>query len=161
MGGRIIKMADLKVCFEKTGFKNVATLLQSGNVLFESDKDASELKKEIEEALTKTFNYPAKVQVVDIQTLREVIDNYPFGNAGGSQHDYVIFMENGLERDVVNEQYEPALGERVQAGKGAVYWRVDKGSTLKSSFAKLLTKSKYKDFNTNRNINTLQKLVQR
>jgi uncharacterized protein (DUF1697 family) len=49
--------------------------------------------------------------------------------------------------------------ERVAAGEGVVYWRVDKGSTLKSNFAKLLTKAKYRDFNTNRNLNTLRKLL--
>lgn len=153
-------MADLKACFEKMGFKNVATLLQSGNVIFESNKNAGELKKEIEETLAKTFNYPAKAQVLDLEALHYIIGNYPFGAAGSSQHDYVIFMENGLEKDILNEAYELASGEKVHAGKGVVYWRVDKGSTLKSSFAKLLTKSKYKDFNTNRNINTLKKLVQ-
>lgn len=161
VGGRIIKMADLKACFEKMGYKNVATLLQSGNVTFDSDKSSVGLKKEIEETLTKTFNYPAKVQVIDSETLQKIIKEYPFGKAGDSQHDYVIFMENGLEKDIVGEAYELAPGEKVQAGNGVVYWRVDKGSTLKSGFAKLLTKSKYKNFNTNRNINTLQKALKK
>jgi uncharacterized protein (DUF1697 family) len=44
VGGRIIKMADLKVCFEKMDLNNVATLLNSGNVVFESDLKAPELK---------------------------------------------------------------------------------------------------------------------
>jgi hypothetical protein len=42
-----------------------------------------------------------------------------------------------------------------------IYWRVDQGKTLRSSFGKLLAKSKYKEFNTNRNINTLQKLLKK
>jgi len=160
VGGRIVKMADLKVCLEKAGLKNVVTLLQSGNVVFESDKSADVLKKEIEEALTKTFNYPAKVQVLSLEMLGEIIKNYPFGTAGDSQHDYVIFVENGLEKDMAAEPFESSPGEKVQAGKGVVYWRVDKGSTLKSNFSKIMSKSKYKEFNTNRNLRTLQKITQ-
>jgi hypothetical protein len=40
-----------------------------------------------------------------------------------------------------------------------VYWKAKKGETLTSPLGKLLTKSKYKEFNTNRNINTLRKLI--
>lgn len=33
-GKNIIKMADLKACFESLGFADVVTYIQSGNVLF-------------------------------------------------------------------------------------------------------------------------------
>jgi uncharacterized protein (DUF1697 family) len=159
VGGRIIKMADLKSCFEKAGYENVKTLLQSGNVVFESGKTAAQLKKEIEENLTQTFNYPAKVQVLRLDQLKKIIDAFPFGPAGTKQHSYVIFMENGLEQDILNDSYELGAGEKVQAGQGVVYWRVDQGMTLRSSFGKTLSKAKYKSFNTNRNINTLKKII--
>lgn len=160
VGGRIIKMVDLKTCLEKVGLREVKTLLQSGNVIFESDKtDTAELKKQIEQALTKTFGYPAKVQVVSDDNLKEIIDRYPFGPASPSQHNYVIFMENGLEKEILKEDYALAKEEKVKAGAGVIYWRVDKGSTLKSNFSRLLSKSKYKDFNTNRNLNTLKKCL--
>lgn len=152
-------MADLKVCLQKAGLRNVSTLLQSGNVIFESGLEGAQLKQTIESALTKSFKYPAKVQVLPLETLQKIIDQYPFGNAGDAQHDYVIFMENGLEEDLVTEQDDLAPGEQIQAGKGVVYWRVDKGSTLKSAFAKQLTRAKYKDCNTNRNLKTLRKIV--
>ena len=71
----------------------------------------------------------------------------------------MIFLERGLEKDLGAEKVELGAQERVAAGDGVVYWRVDKGSTLKSNFAKLLTRSKYRDFNTNRNLNTLRKLL--
>jgi uncharacterized protein (DUF1697 family) len=160
VGGRIIKMPDLKSCFEDTGFANVTTVLQSGNVLFEADQSSLlALKEQIETKLTKTFNYPAKAQVLTLSNLRQIIADYPFGAASYRQHDYVIFLENGLEKPLLEEDCKLAKGENVQAGRGVVYWRVDKGSTLQSQFAKLLTKSKYKAFNTNRNLKTLQKLI--
>jgi uncharacterized protein (DUF1697 family) len=159
VGGRIVKMADLKVCLEKAGLHGVTTLLQSGNVVFESDKGIPELKSLIESELTGTFGYPAKAQVILMDKLVEIVKRYPFGAAGDGQHDYVVFMEGGLEGELAAEPCELAPGEQVAAGTGVVYWRVNKGSTLKSGFAKLLTKSKYRDFNTNRNIKTLKKML--
>jgi uncharacterized protein (DUF1697 family) len=159
VGGRIIRMADLKACLEKAGLQNVKTVLQSGNILLDSGQGEPDLKIVIEKSLSKTFNYPAKVQVLSLANLRKIVDDYPFDTAGSAQHDYVIFMEDGLEKNLVKEEYILAAGEKVRAGQGVVYWRVDKGSTLKSGFAKWLTKSKYKAFNTNRNLRTLSKIL--
>lgn len=158
VGGRIVKMADLKVCFEKMELKNVSTILQTGNVIFESPKNEHQLKTEIERILSKTFNYPAKTQVIAIDSLKKIVNANPFGDATADFHQYIIFIEDDLETKLVAEAGK-VLGEQVQAGSGVVYWSVKKGQTLKSSFAKLLTKSQYKDFNTVRNINTLNKIL--
>jgi uncharacterized protein (DUF1697 family) len=159
VGGRIVKMADLKVCLEKLGLDNVKTYLQSGNVSFESSEISTEkLKKQIEEELTDNFSYPAKVQVLGQDRLEGIIDKSPFHGDGSEKHQYVIFMENGLEAQLASEAFDTKQ-EEIAKGDGVVYWKVDKGSTLKSSFAKHLTKAKYKDFNTNRNINTLRKML--
>ena len=40
-GKNLIKMADLKACFEEHGFERVVTYIQSGNVLFESGESSS------------------------------------------------------------------------------------------------------------------------
>jgi uncharacterized protein (DUF1697 family) len=160
VGGRLVKMADLRDCLEKAGFKDVKTYLQSGNVTLESSKTEAQLKKQIEELLTKTFSYQAKLQVVEPNRLKKLIQGYPFGSAGPKQHNYIIFMENGLEKTALEDTYELGAGEKVQAGAGVIYWRVDQGQTLRSSFGKLLSRSKYKEFNTTRNINTLNKLLQ-
>lgn len=160
VGGRTIKSAELVKCFEGLGFTNVKSVLQSGNVIFESSEpDSAKLKSEVEVALQTTFNYPAKAQIVSIDNLQQIIANYPFGTAGESQHDYVIFMESDLEKEITKEPCQLQAGEKVAAGQGVVYWRIDKGQTLKSNFAKLLTKAKYKSFNTNRNLRTLRKLT--
>ena len=151
-------MAELKTCLEKAGLEQVKTLLQSGNVTFESDKNASQLKSLIEETLTQTFNYPAKVWVIPLENIRKIVVANPFADASADYHQYVVFIENDLEVKLVAEAGKQ-LGEEVSVGPGVVYWKVQKGQTLKSPFAKLLSKSKYREFNTNRNINTLQKIV--
>src|SRR6266478_9106731 len=86
VGGRVIKMADLKACFEQAGFKNVLTILQTGNVIFESNKTEPALKTRIEELLTKTFNYPAKVQVISLDNLKKIVQANPFADAPADYH---------------------------------------------------------------------------
>jgi uncharacterized protein (DUF1697 family) len=159
VGGRIISMPDLKTCFESIGLKNVKTYLNSGNVSFESEEDELSLKEIIENTLSSAFNYPAKVQIYNLNKLRQITEDYPIINKSSDYHDYVIFFENGLAEELLKDKYELGLNEKVILGNGVVYWRVKKGLTLKSSFAKLLSKTKYKDFNTNRNLNTLNKIV--
>jgi uncharacterized protein (DUF1697 family) len=159
VGGRTIKMAELRTALEEAGLENVETVLQTGNVIFDSTDGAARLKDRLETTLRERFGYDAKVQVIERDQLGKIIEAYPFGKADASRHDYVIFLERGLERDLVDEKVELGAQERVAAGDGVVYWRVDKGSTLKSNFAKLLMKSKYRDFNTTRNLNTLRKLL--
>ncbi|HET9850035.1 MAG TPA: DUF1697 domain-containing protein [Candidatus Saccharimonadales bacterium] len=157
VGGRIIKMAELKDCLAQIGLSDVRTVLQSGNVVFKSDLPASRLKADIEAKLADAFNYPAKAWVKPASEISQIVDSSPFSQAGKDYHQYVIFFEDGLEKDFASEA--GSLPEPVQAGQGVVYWQVLKGQTLKSPVAKLLAKAKYKSANTNRNINTLLKLI--
>src|SRR6266550_1866410 len=152
-------MADLRETLGALGLENAETILQSGNVRFDSDLSGEKLQAMIEKELGTRFRYEAHLQVIERSKLEQVIDDYPFGAAGADSHDYVVFMERGLEKDLAAEEVELAKGERVTAGDGVVYWRVDKGSTLQSAFGRLLTKAKYRDFNTNRNLRTLRKLL--
>jgi uncharacterized protein (DUF1697 family) len=158
VGGRIIKMGELKGCFESMGFADVKTVLQSGNVIFASNEtDSAKLKQKIEDGLTKAFNYPAKVWIVNAGELQEIIAANPFADAPLEYHQYVIFFENGLAKDFAAESVE-AADEAVHAIRDAVYWKVQKGQTLKSPRGKQTTKSKYRGLTTTRNINTLRKL---
>ncbi len=159
VGGRVVKMADLKVGLESIGLQNVKTVLQSGNVVFESDQNADELKRTIEEVLTRTFNYPAKVQVFTLEQIESVIKDYPFDRNNTDYQHYVIFMESTKERELEAEATFDEKVEQIKSGTNCIYWTVPKGMTLKSEFSKYLTKPAYKEFNTVRNINTLEKVI--
>lgn len=160
VGGRIIKMDELKAAFEGIGFSNVTTLLQTGNVLFEANAtDPAEMKNEIEMIVGSTFNYPAKVQVYSLEEIKKIIKSYPFKHTSKDFQHYVVFLEPGFAEPLEREAI--ALDNKVEEAKrsgGIIYWKVKKGMTLKSDFSKFLSRAPYKDANTVRNINTLQKL---
>ncbi|HEY5389398.1 MAG TPA: DUF1697 domain-containing protein, partial [Solirubrobacteraceae bacterium] len=156
---RTVKMADLRACLEGLGCANVRTILQSGNVVLDSSQSPGALKTTIESGLSKTFGFAAKVQILAIGSLREIAGAYPF-TADEERHSYVIFFENGLERKLLEEaaDLDPEV-ERIAAGDGVIYWQVPIGMTLKSPFAEHLTLARYKAFNTNRNLKTLNKVI--
>lgn len=156
----MIKMAEVKGLFENLGFACVSTLLQTGNVLFEaSESDTAKIKGKIEAGLGNRFSYDARVQVFPFGVLSKIVENSPFEDEGSEYHSYVLFMEGGLGREFVNEAIVLEQGERIQLGDAVVYWRCRKGHTLQSQVGKYLSKAKYRDYNTSRNLKTLKKLV--
>jgi uncharacterized protein (DUF1697 family) len=78
-GHKIIKMDQLRKAFKELGFENVATYVQSGNVVFKSPKKVSdELSGQIEEMLLRRFSMSVPVIVRTAEEVGEVLTNNPF-----------------------------------------------------------------------------------
>lgn len=158
VGNIRVKMPDLKNAFHEMGFKNAVTFLQTGNVVFESDKNISEIKVVLEKGLTETFHYQAFVLLYDFSVLEEVVAKYPF-EKDESNHAYVIFVEG----EVVFEELATiaeTVDEEIAKGNTVLYWKVPKGESLNTPFSKISAKAKYKSSTTVRNINTLEKMLE-
>ena len=160
VGGRIVKMADLKACLEKAGYRHVATLLQSGNVVFEAQGTPKEHGAEIEKLLRARFGYDAQALVYRLADVEKIAAGNPFGDAGEEAHQYVIFADAPAVEELVSLSTGlDAKIERVRAGKRCVYWTVPKGSTLKSEFARRMAKARLLPRTTTRNLDTVRKLL--
>jgi uncharacterized protein (DUF1697 family) len=160
VGGRNIRMADVKTSLEEAGFRAVRTVLQTGNVVLESGLSKDKVKTAVEKALQAAFDYPASVLVLDPGELEEVVRRYPFPAGDASFHRYAVFTEKGSEQQLCG--LAGALDdelERITPGEGVVYWQVVKGHTLDSAFGKCTAKAAAKTFLTNRNLNTLEKIL--
>lgn len=160
VGNIRIKMTDLKAAFERMDCTGVATYLQTGNVVFNSEKDLNELKPLIEKGLTDKFNYKAYVLLYPFDSLSEIIAQYPFEQVE-THHAYVIFVENKPAFDELKTLAEGLADESkvIAFGQSVIYWKVKVGETLNTPFAKIIAKAKYKSSVTVRNINTLEKMI--
>jgi len=49
--------------------------------------------------------------------------------------------------------------ERLERGKGVLYWQCPRGESLDTPVAKLLAKTRYKSSTTTRNLRTVEKLL--
>jgi uncharacterized protein (DUF1697 family) len=161
VGGRtLVKMADLKACFEQLGFEGVSTYIASGNVLFDSDEDdAAGLVTTIEAAIEQRFELPVKVVVLDRRSYARIVKAIPKPWIGdGSLRANVAFVRRGTDgRDVVRDlEPDPAV-EEVKAIKGAILWATRRDALNRSVMRKLIGGATYKEL-TVRNLNTTLKL---
>ena len=163
VGGVNLKMVDVASAMTGAGFGSVRTILASGNVLLESSAKVTAVRKKAEAALRAAFGYDAWVLVYDIDTVRAVVDGYPFEREVDGYQSYVTFV---ADEAVLNELTALAgLGEgagadeKISRGEGVVYWQVPMGSTLDSTIGKTMGKSRYKSSTTTRNLRTLVKVL--
>jgi uncharacterized protein (DUF1697 family) len=79
VGRNMIKMETLRALYEKLGFENPKTYINSGNVVFKTRmRSLSEVTKRIETAIEEEFGFRPHAIARTIPELRAVIANYPF-----------------------------------------------------------------------------------
>lgn len=158
VGGVNLKMPAVADALTDAGFKNVRTILASGNVLLESTAAVSTVRKKAETALRERFGYDAWVLAYDIETVRAIDEAYPFEREVDGYQSYVTFV---TDAEVLDELSELTAGpkEKIGRGEGVIYWQVPKGSTLDSAIGKTMGKKRYKSSTTSRNLRTLAKVL--
>ena len=79
-GQKKILMVDLKKVYESLGFTEVVTYIQSGNVLFNFNKNNSEfdLIQTIEKAIQDEYGFQVPVLVFTIDFLKNTVNENPF-----------------------------------------------------------------------------------
>lgn len=158
VGNIRIKMPDLKVAFEKLGYSDVKTYLQTGNVVFKASESINAIKPTLEKTLSETFHYDAYVLVYDFDVLARIVAAYPF-EKNEEHHAYIIFVDNdGIFEELMTISHN--MNEEIAAGDKVIYWKVKRGESLETPFSKILAKAKYKSSTTNRNINTIEKMLE-
>jgi uncharacterized protein (DUF1697 family) len=108
-GNRIVKMAELRVFFEELGFGNVATYVQSGNVVFRAAHgDAATLTRQLEAAFEKKWGFHSRIMVRDADSFSRLVEQNPYPDIAAEPtklHAYV------LEREPTDEE-EARLSEK-------------------------------------------------
>ena len=160
--GARIAMADLRACTTDVGCAEVATVLATGNIVLTDPRGDRELRAALEAAYSKRFDYTAIVQVVDRHTLECAASEYPF-ESFDDHHDYLVFSDDPDVSSKILTQMQDAIApggtESVAPGRGCVYWRVPRGSTLGSPAGKVLDLREYRGHLTTRNLNTVRRIL--
>jgi uncharacterized protein (DUF1697 family) len=161
VGGKtLIRMADLKTCFETLGFDGVSTYIASGNVLFGTgEADDPGLATTIEAAIEQQFELPVKVVVLDQNAYARIVEAIPTSWIGDDTvRANVAFMRPGTDASEVVRQLEPDPAiEEMTAVDGAILWATRRDSLNRSVVRKLIGGAAYKEL-TIRNLNTTLKL---
>jgi len=103
VGGRNkVPMAGLRELMTSLGLTDVATYIQSGNVVFTSGSDspdAGKLAEVLDAAITGRFGVPGHVVVVSRAELAQVIADNPYPGEPNSKALHAIFRRSELTPD--------------------------------------------------------------
>ena len=136
-------MADLKAMFEKAGARDVATYIQSGNVVFKA-------AAKVAGALEKKLGLPLVLRTAD--EMQAVIENNPFP----SEHTHVFFLRKAGAPDL---DPKPFLPEKWQVVGRELYVFLPNGLGRSQLVGKLMRKPPVSDA-TARNWRTCEKLTE-
>jgi uncharacterized protein (DUF1697 family) len=117
VGGRTVKMADLKAMVEGLGFSDVRTLLQSGNLVFRGeDAGDAEVEARLEVAARTQFGFDADVMVRRADEWAAMIAANPFPQAAIDDPGHLlVFVLKSAVADGGLPRLRAAIGGREQA----------------------------------------------
>lgn len=162
---RNLKMEELKAFFFSLGFNKVETIIQSGNVIVESNRDSQELELFIEEQFKLNFNFESKVFVRNLSEMENLLKDYPFNDEQvipytskdpEVEHQYIVFLKEPCPKHL--EDSLSTDNDCVIIHDKEIYLL----TSLSIRFSKVIKKiSKTFELVTIRNLNTTQKCLER
>jgi uncharacterized protein (DUF1697 family) len=116
-------MAELRSALEEAGFANVATYVQSGNVVLSSGDSAARVARAVERLIKKEFGLEIPVVVRTHTQLAQVVKRNPLGKVAKNPKRYqVSFLEKRPSAALVWQLEEVAdSGERLAAHGREIY----------------------------------------
>ncbi|MCQ2593842.1 MAG: DUF1697 domain-containing protein [Treponemataceae bacterium] len=181
-GKNKIDMKELKAGFETLGFANVKTVLNSGNVIFESpgiaetgdpitgtetgmniDRQKSTFAAEIATMIAEKFSISIPVMVLLQGEIEDILQHAPAWWGSGSKeiYDNLIFILPGFSFSEVSAELGEinAEIEQVENYKNVVFWSFSLKNYRKSAWYFKTAAGDVKDKITIRTAGTTQKLV--
>jgi len=165
VGGRIVKMDQLRALFEELGFASVATYIASGNVIFRSpETDTARLERTINDHLEKALGYEVGTYIRTPAELARIAAHRPFPDDDPDAPVHMLYI-NFLPREPDAGAVERLLAMRTEMDEFAVhgremYWlcriRMSETTITGPRLAKALGMPM-----TGRNQNTVRKLAEK
>ena len=160
-GRNRVSMPALREGLEDAGFTDVATYVQSGNVVLTSRKAAKRVVTDVERLLAERFDLDVRAIVRTRAELAAVVDRNPLAKIVTDPKRYqVTFLKSPLGVDVVRKlEATAADGERVkQVGREVYAWHPD--GVGRSKLAVLLSGKGLGVTGTARNWKTVTQLLE-
>src|SRR5436190_17854839 len=116
-------MPELREALEGAGFEDVATYLQSGNVVLSSRLSAAKVGRRAEDLVAERFALEIPVVVRTARQIATVVKLNPLGDVATDPKRYqVSFLDGKLTRNVVEKlESVAAPNERVVVSGREVY----------------------------------------
>lgn len=163
-GNNKVVMSELRAQIAAAGFGHVRTYINSGNLLFEAEDQASreDVAQAVEDLLARHYDFPIRLALLTAQDYLVQLDELPDWWHGEVARRDALFYTRGLDRHHVRERIEAMeLGdEAVHFGEHAVFWgKLDEKSFLKTAYHKRLLREEFYRQVTIRSGSTIEKIA--
>jgi len=162
-GQKLLAMSDLRDLLAKLGFANVRTLLQSGNVVFQSQgktTQANEILLEVE--IEKRFGHAVTCLVRNDAEWKKIIARNPFSKEaeGDPSHLLVMCLKKEAKNKDVDTLRAAIKGPEIVSASGKQLYIVYPAGIGTSKLTNSLIERKLGTIGTARNWNTVLKLAE-
>ena len=163
-GNNKVVMSELRAQIAAAGFGHVRTYINSGNLLFEAEDQASreDVAQTVEDILARHYDFPIRLALLTAQDYLAQLEELPDWWHGEVARRDALFYTRGLDRSHVRERIEAMeLGdEAVHFGEHAVFWgKFDEKSFLKTAYHKRLLREDFYRQVTIRSGSTVEKIA--
>ena len=157
-GHKKTPMAELRELLTKTGFENVRTYIQSGNIILQSLDDKTKIESKIKDAIQSHFGFDVPVIALTRANLERIFDACPFSEDIKATSYFVLLSETPNQKlvdEVMKISYD---NEEFQIIDDCIYFYSSVGYG-NAKFNMNLFEKKLKIRATSRNFKTMVKLI--
>jgi uncharacterized protein (DUF1697 family) len=157
---RRVDMKNLKAIFESLGYTNVATYINSGNVIFESKDSHENILNKIEAGFKKEFNFEIPFLIKTEKEMKKIADAIPmeWQNDSAQRSDVAYLFPEIDSKKTIDDLPVKKEFIDIRYIKGSIYWNIDRKDYNKSHLNKIISHKLYQ-FMTVRNVNTARYLA--
>jgi uncharacterized protein (DUF1697 family) len=121
-GNKVVRMELLRKMLSDLGFGNVATYIQSGNVVLTSEMPVDGVTTAIEGAFSQTFGFTSRPTVRSLAQWQRVIEDDPFGQSRSEgKQMHVVFLDEQPAKRGMEALQALATTEQMALRDGALY----------------------------------------
>lgn len=157
-GHKKILMTDLKLLFESLGFKEVTTYIQSGNVIFTTEKETN-LATKIIKGIEENYGFFVPVLVKNASELEEIVSKSPFFGEKLKKSYFILLQEKPSSEHIELTTIFSNPIEEFYITENCVYVYYSQGAG-KAKLGNNFFEKKLSVTATARNYNTLVKLIE-
>ena len=159
-GNKRMKMGDLRDALAIAGVEDPQTLLQSGNVVVDSNADAAAVVDIVETTIHSTFGFQSAVIVRTADEFRDLVTNHPFTDEQieDGRFAHVGFCRDQPDRDgfeALQEAHEGSEEMKLVGRELFVYYPEGSG---RSKLTNSVIEKHLSTPTTSRNWNTVEKI---
>ncbi len=161
-GKNTISMKTLKELFEKNGFHEVLTYINSGNIIFSCENaDLEGLKAHLEALILENFGLNIALLLISAEELRQALDNAPswWDSDEASKHNAIFVIPPFSVEEIFARvgEIKPEY-EKVGFHGRVIFWSAPLDTFSKTRWSKIVGTAVYEQV-TIRNANTAKKLA--